>query len=103
MVDKLSGFIKKKRGEKLYNQWVKMNGLPPEEVPQDSKTVPSADESDQEIYAADEDFFRSTNRYNPGTRFVSLPISYILLGAGVIAILLILTAILSTVLIMQGC
>ena len=100
MVDKLSGFLKKKQSEKLYNQWVKMNGLPPEEVPQDEEPV--INKADSEFYA-DDDFHGSTSRVNPNTRFVTLPIRYFLLGAGTIALLLILTAILSTVLIMQGC
>jgi hypothetical protein len=100
MVDKLSGFIKKKQSEKLYNQWVKMNGLPPEEIPQEEE---QAENSDTELYTRDNDYYQSSNRFNPDTRFVTLPIRYILMGAGVIALLLILTAILSTVLIMQGC
>ncbi len=100
MVDKLSGFLRKKQSEKLYNQWVKMDGLPPEEVPQDEEPV--KDKSEPGLYA-DDDYYGSTSRMNPDTRFVTLPIRYLLLGAGIIALLLILTAILSTVLIMQGC
>ncbi len=100
MVDKLSGFFKKKQSGKLYNQWVKMDGLPPEEVPQDEE--PARDRSEPGLYA-DDDYYGSTSRVNPNTRFVTLPIRYLLLGAGIIALLLILTAILSTVLIMQGC
>jgi len=103
MVDKLSGFIKKRRSEKLYKQWVRMDGLPPEDVPQDSSSVRSADESRDLGYMPEEDFYGATRRQNLDTRLVTVPIRYILLGSGLIAILLIVTAILSTVLVMRGC
>lgn len=103
MVDKISGFIRKRRSAKLYKQWVERDGLPPEEVPQVAKDIESADESVDLGHMPEEDFYRATRRQNIDSRFVTLPIRYILLGSGLIALLLVLLAVVSTVLIMQSC
>jgi len=103
MVDKLSGFIKKRRSEKLYKQWVRMDGLPPEDVPQDSSSVRSTDESRDLGYMPEGDFYGATRRQNLDTRLVTVPIRYILLGSGLITILFVVIAILATILSMRGC
>lgn len=103
MVDKISGFMRKRRSNKLYKQWVMRDGLPPEEVPQDAQSIKSADESGDLEYMPEGDFYGTTRRQNLDPRFVTLPIRYVLLGSGLIAFLLVVVAILLTILIMQSC
>jgi len=98
MVDKLSGFMRKRRDTKLYQQWVTRDGLPPEEVPQE----PESGGSDMEDMTED-DFYRAIRRENVDSKSITLPVRYILLGSGILAILLVLVAILATILAMQSC
>ena len=97
MVNKISGFMRKRRDAKLYEQWVTRDGLPPEEVPQEPQSIKSDSLEDM-----DEDvFYGATGRYSLDPRSITLPIRYVLLGAGLIAILLVVVAILSTILVMK--
>ena len=99
MVDKISDFMKKRRSDKLYRQWVKMDGLPQEEMPQESPTGETADME----YDTEDDFRGVTRRSGVDSRMMTLPTRYVLTGLGLIALLLIILAILVTVLIMQSC
>ena len=99
MVNKLSGFMKKRRESRLYEQWVTRDGLPPEEVPQDPEAIGSADIEDM----ADDDYYEAIRRQSTDARSITLPIRYVLLVAGILALLLVMVAILSTVLAMQSC
>ena len=99
MVDKISDFMKKRRSSKLYQQWVKMDGLPPEEVPQEA---PPGRSRDME-YTTEDDFREATRPSSFDSRMVTLPTRYVLTGLGIIALLLVILAVLLTVLIMQAC
>jgi hypothetical protein len=99
MVDKISGFMRKRRDAKLYQQWVTKDGLPPEEVPQE----PQSGKSDSLEDMAEDDFYGARGRYSVDSRSITLPIQYVKLGAGLIVLLLIIVAILITILIMKSC
>jgi len=105
MVDKLSGFLDKRKKSKLYRQWVEKEGLPPEEIPAelqpdreglDESGLPFEDISEGALY-------RGKIQRVPDKGMVVLPLRYILLAAGVAAILLVTLAIISTILAMKSC
>ena len=94
-------YLKRKRKERLFKQWVKQAELPPEEVPPEvlgghhAKETESAGDGLGEglpEYAAMADIDRG---------IVRLPLRYVLIGLSVIALLLVILAVLITVLIMQ--
>lgn len=99
MVDKISGFMRKRRDAKLYQQWVSRDGLPPEEVPKEPQSIKSDSLEDM----TEDEFYGATRQYGFDTRSITLPTRYVLLGSGLIAILLVVVAILSTVLAMKSC
>jgi len=111
MVDKVSGFLQSRRKTKLYQQWVKLGGLPPEDVPQDVITSKrerpsgwSADELGSSMNdVAEEDVYRTLRRRDADSGLVPLPVRYILLGGGLITLLLVILAVVSTILIMRSC
>ena len=99
MVDKFSGFVKKRRSNRLYQQWVKMDGLPQEDVPRESP----GDKLSDRGYTADDDYYGATRQSSLDSRMVTVPTRYVLTGLGIIALLLIILAVLSTVLITRSC
>ena len=107
MADKILDFIQRRRKTKLYKQWVQMDSLPQEDVPQEitsGKKERQAEWSD--AYAGDfaeEDRYRTARREDADSGLVPFPIRYILLGGGLITILLVVIAVLITVLIMRSC
>ena len=105
MVDKIPGFLDKRKNAKLYRQWVEREGLPSEEIPAelqgrreglDESGLPFEDVSQEALYRGKRQ--RETDR-----GLVVLPLRHILLAAGVAALLLVTVAVLSTILVMKPC
>lgn len=95
-------YLKRKRKERLFKQWVSQAELPPEEVPPEllgghpAKETASAGDSLGEgspEYAAMADIDRGV---------VRLPVRYVFIGLSVIALLLVVLSVLITVLIMRS-
>ena len=95
-------YIKRKRKERLFKQWVDQAELPPEEIPPEvlgehpgrEDEFAGGDVSREGLphYAAMTDIDRG---------LVRLPIRYVLIGLSLIALLLVIVSVLVTVLIMQ--
>ena len=108
MAGKISDFLQKRRSARLFNQWVKSGNLPPEEVPLDLqayKEKRAYKHSANEIGKTPEDM-QDDEVYTAGylhSRMVNIPIKYVFLVLGLLALLLVALAIVSTVLVMQSC
>ena len=86
MSGSIFGYLQRKKATRLYQQWVDKEGLPPEEIPHE------------------ETYETGTTRVQDIDRgLILLPVRFILLGGSLIALLLIMVAILSTILLMQSC
>jgi len=105
MVDKIPGFLDKRKNAKLYRQWVEKEGLPSEEIPAelqanreglDEASLPFEDVSEDALYRGK--IQRVTDK-----GLVVLPLRYILLAVGVVALLLVTVAVVITILAMQSC
>ena len=96
MVNKISDFMRKKRDTKLYQQWVTRDGLPPDEVPQEPQSIGSTDMEDM----TEDDFYGAFRRQSLDPKSITLPIRYVLMGLGILAILLVVVAVLATVIAM---
>ena len=109
MADKVLDFFQRRRGTKLYKQWVKSGSLRPEDIPQDLQPSPKAtsherftDEAEQSLEdIPEEEFYRYAKHKDTG--LVGLPVRYFFLMIGLIALLLVALAIVSTILVMQSC
>ena len=103
MADKISDYIQRKRKTKLYRQWVQMDSLPPGDVPQEV-TSHKKEGRPRQSDAYDDDFAEE-DRYQTASQrgLILLPIRYIWLGGGLITLLLVIIAVISTVLIMRSC
>jgi hypothetical protein len=91
----MTSYFDKRRKQKLYRQWVEKSGLPPESVP-----VEPERKSDFEPFDNDGGVGRPGILTNVNLRLTMRHILYLLL---VIAVLLVATATLATVLIMRSC
>ena len=102
----MTGFFERRKKTKLYRQWVERDNLPPEEIPSEimEREEEEPDESGSPLEPASEKGIYSRKaQINADIRLVSLPVRVVFLGVSFIAFLLVIIAILSTVLIMQGC
>ena len=79
------------------------DSLPPEEVPQDLQADKSADVYGDMGNIPEEEYYGTTRRQSFDSSLVTLPIRYVLLGISLVALLLVILAIVSTILIMRGC
>jgi len=105
MVDRIPGFLYRRKNAKLYRQWVEKEGLPPDEIPAelqakreglDESGLPFEDISEETLY-------RGRIQRVTDKGLVVLPLRYILLAAGVAALLLVTVAVIVTILVMQSC
>ena len=96
MVNKLSGFMKKRRESRLYEQWVTRDGLPPDEVPQEPQSIGSTDMEDM----TEDNFYGAFRGQSLDPKSITLPVRYVLIGLGIMAVLLVVVAILATVIAM---
>ncbi len=105
MVDRIPGFLDRRKKAKLYRQWVDKEGLPSEEIPAelqgrreglDESSLPFEDVSGEPQYRGK--IQRVTDK-----GLVVLPLRYILLAVGVAALLLVTVAVVITILAMQSC
>ncbi len=87
-----------RKKQKLYRQWVEKSGLPPESVPADVEEEAGISPAGE----GDGNELRLTGSRRGGVT-LRLTIRHFLYLVYIIAILLILTATLATVLIMQSC
>ena len=102
----MTNFFRKLSREKLYKQWVKKEGLSPEDLPADLKK----DERDT-IERNNDSAYQpvSGERYQPkvgqqiDSIFSSIGIRFILIMALIIVVLLVAFSVLLTVFIMRGC
>ena len=108
MTGKISDFLQKRRSARLFKQWVKTGNLPPEEVPLDLQRYQKKrayQHSANELGAPLEDV-QDDEGYTTGyshSRMVNIPIRYLFLGLGLLALLLVVLAIVSTILVMRSC
>lgn len=108
MVGKISDFLQKRRSTRLFKQWVESGNLPPEEVPLDLQAYKEKrvyQHSADEIGKTTED--RQDDEVYPAgylhSRMVNIPIKYVFSILGLLVLLLIALAIVSTVLVMWSC
>ena len=102
----MTNFFRKLSREKLYKQWVKKEGLSPEDLPAELKK----DERDT-IERNNDSAYKpvSGERYQPkvgqqiDSIFSSIGIRFILIMALIIVVLLVAFSVLLTVFIMRGC
>ena len=97
----MQNFLNKRRRRRLYDQWVNSSGLPPEEIPADLQEAPPT-------AAAPGDEDDEPDEYIPGapyrkSGYISVTWRQVVYVGMIILVLVIVTAILSTVLIMQSC
>jgi hypothetical protein len=92
----MTSYFDKRKKQKLYRQWVEKSGLPPESVPADSEQESVPDETMDENGGTR----RAGVLSNVSIRLTMRHILYFLL---IIAVLLVATASLATVLIMRSC
>lgn len=94
----MTGYFNDRKKQKLYRQWVEKSGLPPESVPADVEDEPAMPPGKWE----DDDginLFRSRR----GGITLRLTLRHFLYLLYITAVLLVLTATLATILIMQSC
>lgn len=100
MVDKLSGFIRKKKVSGLYKQWVVNDGLSPEDVPNEDVRRDGEAVSSNSAYPEErEETDTFSARYYAGGRTIVVPVRYIWITAGVVAILLVALSVVITILV----
>ena len=95
-------YIKRKRKEKLVNQWVKQAGLPPEEVTPEllgEKPTKETELASDDIPREQLPYYTAMTDIDRG--MVRLPIRYVVYGLSIIVLLLVALSILITILIMQ--
>jgi hypothetical protein len=100
----MTNFFRKLSRERLYKQWVKQEGLSPEDLPEDLKKgkkdfINNDDDSDYEI-SPDRDYFPKMGRQSDIT-FNSATIRFILIMALIIIVLLVALSVLITILIIR--
>ena len=93
-------YIKKKRKERLFKQWVAQAELPPEEVPPEFVGGHPAPEGEDDNAGGGLPEYSAMADIDRG--MVRLPMRYVLIGLAVIAVLLIVLSVLITVLIMRS-
>ena len=91
-------YIKRKRKERLFQQWVTQAELPPEEVPAEFVGGHPAGDSEGNNPGGGLPEYTAMADIDRG--MVRLPMRYVLIGLSVIALLLIVLSVLITVLIM---
>ena len=97
-------YFERRKKVKLFQQWVNKADLPPEEIPPEVLNGESAKETDMahdDITHQEFSGYPSPISIDRGV--VRLPLRYVLLGLSVIALLLVTTTLLLTVLIFQSC
>ena len=100
MVDKFSGFIRKKKVSGLYKQWVANDGLAPEDVPHEEVRREGDAISPDSVYPEErEETGTFSSRYYSGGRNIVVPVRYIWITAGVVAILLVALSVVITLLV----
>ena len=95
-------FLQTRRNNKLYNQWIKYAGLPPEEVPSDSPDEQSVKETglaNNNLPRERIPEYTATIGINRG--MVHLPVRYVLLGLSVVVLLIVAFSVVTTVLVTQ--
>ena len=94
----MTGYFNDRKKQKLYRQWVEKSGLPPESVPAETDEIqgdaPDADNDSNGI--------RLTGARRGGVS-LHLTMRHFLYLLYIIIVLLVTTAVLATVLIMQSC
>jgi hypothetical protein len=93
-------YLQRRQKTKLFKQWVKESGLPPEEMPADM----AGDQSERGTEATSDEspgglVSERTTRISIDRGVVRLPVRYFLLGLSVIAILLVALSVVITILI----
>jgi hypothetical protein len=102
----MANFFRKLSRERLYKQWIDNEGLPPEDLPEDLKKD-SKDAKDTDDNSLDGMNLHREVRTNRGQQtdniFSLLSVRFIYIVALIIAILLVVVSVLSTILIMRAC
>jgi hypothetical protein len=91
-------FFDKRKKRKLYEQWVEKSGLPPESIPRELEPQVTADED----LEAEEDLYQPVSR-GRSTWIIHLTMRHLQILLFIIAVLLVLSSVLITVLITRSC
>ena len=92
-------YLRRKRKERLFEQWVERANLPPEEVPSELLGEQSAEEVDFDI--SQRGIPGYTALIDVNGRMVRLPVRYVFLGLSIMALLLVALSIVVTILIVR--
>ncbi|MFC1871317.1 hypothetical protein ACFLYF_02820 [Chloroflexota bacterium] len=95
-------YLKRKRKERLFKQWVSQAELPPEEVPPELLGVHPARDTGAVGDSPGEGLHESGAMMDIDRGIVRLPLRYVLIGLSVIAVLLVVLSVLITVLAMRS-
>ena len=88
-------FLEKRRNRKLYEQWISTDGLPPDEIPQESMSSESTIEGEGKTFES------RKNLHYIGGQYISIKWRYIVYMGIAILILVIITSVLAIVLVMK--
>ena len=95
-------YLKRKRKERLFKQWVNQAELPPEEVPSELLGGHPAKEAGLAGDGLGEGLPEYAAMADIDRGIVRLPLRYVLIGLSVVALLLVVLSVLITVLIMRS-
>ena len=104
MFKKISGYLERRKKVKLYQQWVKQAGLPPEEIPPEVLLGQAAEDTDLakgDVTQEETPDYSAPIKIDRG--MVRLPFRYVLRGLLIIALLIAALTAVSTILIMRAC
>ena len=111
MIGNLLGYFERRKKTKLYQQWAKRDGLPPEDIPPDllrdekgrlhGQSVEETDLPYEDVPRAEVP--KTTRLQDVDSGHILVPIRYILLGVSLITVLLIILFVVLTILLMQSC
>ncbi len=99
MLKKISGYFERRREAKLYQQWVNQGSLPPEVLNRESASA--ADLAPDDITQEEVPGYTAPIKIDKG--MIRLPFRYVLRGLFIMALLLVILSVVSTILIMRSC
>ena len=99
MLKKISGYFERRREAKLYQQWVNQGSLQPEVLNRESAR--EADLAPDDITQEEVPGYTAPIKIDRG--MVHLPFRYVLRGLFIMALLLVILSVVSTILIIRSC